>query len=51
MDTYREYLRLNEMWQSGNAPLKIWEDGDGIWQAGSAQSCPRRAVDRPLPLE
>lgn len=25
MDTYREYLTLNEMWNSGNAPWKVWE--------------------------
>lgn len=25
MDTYREYLHLNELWAKGNAPWKIWE--------------------------
>ena len=25
MDTYREYLYLNELWQSGNAPWRAWE--------------------------
>jgi glucose-1-phosphate cytidylyltransferase len=25
MDTYREYLHLNELWQSGNAPWKVWD--------------------------
>ena len=25
MDTYREYLRLNELWASGEAPWKVWE--------------------------
>jgi glucose-1-phosphate cytidylyltransferase len=25
MDTYREYLALNEMWNSGRAPWKIWD--------------------------
>ena len=25
MDTYREYLYLNELWQSGSAPWKLWE--------------------------
>ena len=25
MDTYREYLHLNELWANGNAPWKIWE--------------------------
>ena len=25
MDTYREYLYLNELWQSGEAPWKVWE--------------------------
>lgn len=25
MDTYREYLALNEMWNAGNAPWKVWE--------------------------
>jgi glucose-1-phosphate cytidylyltransferase len=24
MDTYREYLYLNELWQSGKAPWKVW---------------------------
>lgn len=24
MDTYRDYLALNEEWQSGNAPWKVW---------------------------
>ena len=24
MDTYREYLLLNEMWYSGKAPWKVW---------------------------
>ena len=25
MDTYREYKRLNELWNTGNAPWKIWD--------------------------
>ena len=25
MDTYREYLQLNELWSSGNAPWKVWK--------------------------
>jgi glucose-1-phosphate cytidylyltransferase len=25
MDTYREYLMLNEMWAAGDAPWKVWE--------------------------
>jgi glucose-1-phosphate cytidylyltransferase len=25
MDTYREYKYLNELWNSGNAPWKVWE--------------------------
>ena len=24
MDTYREYLYLNELWQSGKAPWRVW---------------------------
>jgi glucose-1-phosphate cytidylyltransferase len=24
MDTYREYLHLNQLWESGNAPWKMW---------------------------
>lgn len=24
MDTYREYLKLNEIWDSGSAPWKVW---------------------------
>jgi glucose-1-phosphate cytidylyltransferase len=27
MDTYREYLALNELWEQGNAPWKIWKNG------------------------
>jgi glucose-1-phosphate cytidylyltransferase len=26
MDTYREYLALNAMWDAGDAPWKIWKD-------------------------
>jgi hypothetical protein len=29
MDTYREYLHLNELWNSGRAPWKVSEDGIG----------------------
>lgn len=25
MDTYREYLSLNELWRSGKAPWKVWQ--------------------------
>jgi len=25
MDTYREYLHLNQLWHSGKAPWKVWE--------------------------
>lgn len=25
MDTYREYLHLNELWASGNPPWKVWD--------------------------
>ena len=25
MDTYREFLMLNEMWESGKAPWAVWE--------------------------
>ncbi len=28
MDTFREWNELNDMWLSGNAPWKIWEDGE-----------------------
>ena len=24
MDTYREYVALNEMWERGEAPWKVW---------------------------
>ena len=27
MDTYREYLYLNELWNSGKAPWAVWKDG------------------------
>lgn len=26
MDTYREYLDLNEIWNSGKVPWKVWQD-------------------------
>jgi glucose-1-phosphate cytidylyltransferase len=26
MDTYREYVHLNEVWRSGKAPWKVWKD-------------------------
>jgi glucose-1-phosphate cytidylyltransferase len=27
MDTYREYQHLNELWNSGAAPWKVWKNG------------------------
>ncbi|MBM3674505.1 MAG: glucose-1-phosphate cytidylyltransferase [Actinobacteria bacterium] len=29
MDTYREFLMLNELWDSGKAPWAVWESGSG----------------------
>ncbi len=29
MDTYREYKALNEIWDQGKAPWKVWEDPSG----------------------
>jgi len=26
MDTYKEYQELNNMWEQGNAPWKVWQD-------------------------
>ena len=26
MDTYRDYLRLNELWRRGDAPWKVWRE-------------------------
>ena len=26
MDTYRDYLQLNTLWDSGNPPWKVWND-------------------------
>jgi len=26
MDTYRDFTKLNDMWQRGDAPWKVWED-------------------------
>ena len=26
MDTYKDSLALNDMWESGNAPWKVWDD-------------------------
>jgi glucose-1-phosphate cytidylyltransferase len=35
MDTYREYQALNELWDSGEAPWKVWGEGrDEILLAG-----------------
>jgi glucose-1-phosphate cytidylyltransferase len=28
MDTYREYLELNRLWQNGEAPWRVWGDED-----------------------
>jgi hypothetical protein len=30
MDTFREYLELNRLWQAGKAPWRVWEDGNGF---------------------
>jgi hypothetical protein len=27
MDTYREYLHLNELWATGKAPWAAWRQG------------------------
>ena len=29
MDTYREYELLNELWDRGEAPWKVWGEGEG----------------------
>jgi NDP-sugar pyrophosphorylase family protein len=29
MDTYREYQYLNQLWNSGRAPWKVWNGGIG----------------------
>jgi glucose-1-phosphate cytidylyltransferase len=29
MDSYREFKLLNEQWDRGGAPWKIWETGEG----------------------
>jgi glucose-1-phosphate cytidylyltransferase len=29
MDTLRDKMLLNELWQTGRAPWKVWKDGDG----------------------
>jgi glucose-1-phosphate cytidylyltransferase len=26
MDTYRDLTELNQLWESGEAPWKVWED-------------------------
>jgi glucose-1-phosphate cytidylyltransferase len=26
MDTYREYVQLNTLWDAGNPPWKVWND-------------------------
>ena len=28
MDTYREYLHLNDLWNTGRAPWAVWRNGD-----------------------
>lgn len=30
MDTYKDSLRLNQLWDSGNAPWAVWRKGEGI---------------------
>jgi glucose-1-phosphate cytidylyltransferase len=29
MDTFREYQELNRLWQTGEAPWKVWDNGGG----------------------
>ncbi len=43
MDTMREKQILNDLWQSGNAPWKIWKDG---FDEDSADGAPRLHWDR-----
>lgn len=31
MDTYKDYQALNEMWAAGNAPWKLWANGNSGW--------------------
>ena len=26
MDTFREYSALNKLWETGDAPWKVWKD-------------------------
>jgi glucose-1-phosphate cytidylyltransferase len=40
MDTYREYLELNQLWQAGEAPWKVWTDGDAPTEGALRMSPP-----------
>lgn len=39
MDTYREYVELNQLWQSGKAPWKVWA-GEGSPANGTHRMSP-----------
>ena len=34
MDTYREYQVLNDLWESGRAPWKVWDKSSRQWAVG-----------------
>ena len=38
MDTYREYSLLNDLWASGQAPWKVWDESTGILAAAASGS-------------
>jgi glucose-1-phosphate cytidylyltransferase len=46
MDTYKDAVQLNDLWASGNAPWRLWDDGDarrhrGGMDAQELQGSPR----------
>jgi glucose-1-phosphate cytidylyltransferase len=38
MDTFREYTELNRLWEVGQAPWKVWGNGDGHSSSPTATS-------------
>jgi hypothetical protein len=42
MDTYREFTELNERWDSGDAPWKVWRDEPAADRANGGRPAPVR---------
>jgi glucose-1-phosphate cytidylyltransferase len=47
MDTYRDYMELNALWQNGNAPWKVWpEEADASVAAQSRHELVTSSLNR-----